>query len=214
MELTSRTRRVVSDTGDRVFSVSLIFPAALLALFLAVSPIFLLGDAPGSAIVSRDYLTEAQVDTLSSLDLARAPADVRAGKATVNLVEPLGSGALLLAGTWEGELNLDGTPIESAGGRDVFLAVLLPSGSWQEIHHAGSSGDDSASVMSTVEDYVVLLGVLNGDAEFGEYDVEHSGGWAITAYEAHLKLGEGWVGTWEIDRELLPEDEPSLWCGF
>ncbi len=201
-------------TGDQAVSLYLIIFLVLLASFLAISPIILLGDAPGSAIISRDDLTNAQVRSLTSLDLARSPADVRAGKASINLVEPLDSNAFLLAGTWEGTLNLSDAPIESRGGRDLFLAVLLADGSWAEIHHAGSTGDDSVQSMSSIEGSVVLLGTLNGDAEFGEFDIEHSGGWSITAYEAHLILGGGWVGSWEIDRELLPEDEPPLWCGF
>ena len=174
----------------------------------------LLGGNPGTSIVSREDLSDGQLDTLTALDLARTPTDVREGKLALNQVMQLDSGRLVMAGSWEGELKLGGESHEARGGRDVFVAELSVDGSWESLHVAGSSGEDSVVMLTSSGEQYIVLGRINGQAHFSHTILEHYNGWSPTAFEAHLSLDEGWTGSWEIDEEFLPESSSGLWCGY
>jgi hypothetical protein len=204
---------VEEPSGQETPRRLLIFPV-LLALLLAVSPILLFGDDADSGAVLREDLSEAQLETLAELDFARTPADVRGGMTALNQAFLLDSGSLVVAGTWEGSLELGNWSDESVGGRDLFVAELTADGDWSSAHFAGSSGEDSIALLSISGDRLSVWGRVNGEARFASEILDHHTGWSPTAFEAHLYIDEGWQRVWQIDDELLPVSSTSLWCGF
>lgn len=172
------------------------------------------GDNYGSDIVSRDDLSEAQLSALKESDLARSPVDVREGMIALYQAVLIDSGLLIVAGTWEGSLELGNWSIQSSGGRDIFLAELSVNGTWSSVQPAGSPGEDSISSLSISGEMISLWGRVNGDAQFGSYVLNHDSGWSPTPFEAHIYIDGEWDGVWQIDEELMPQDSTNLWCGF
>ncbi|MBT3357513.1 MAG: hypothetical protein HN534_04915 [Euryarchaeota archaeon] len=204
--------------SQKINSRFLLIPPVLLAIFLAVSPIMILGDGGEQSLVTRDDLSESQIETLISMELARTPADYRAGKIALFDAIQLDDGSLIVAGSWEGDELIQNYSMSSVGHRDIFFSLLSVNGSFSKPRVAGSSGEDLVRGISIVGENIVILGEINGKSSFGEFVVDNEGVWSSTPFEAHLdynsrKIGN-WTGAWQIDEELLPNNSNNLWCGF
>ena len=186
----------------------------ILSCLLAASPMLLFGDGEEGGFISREDLSKDQLETLEKSEIARSPVDVREGMMALSQAILLDSGSLIVAGTWEGKLELANWSIQSYGGRDIFVAELTFEGIWASVHSAGSSGEDSIALLSISGDLLSLWGRVNGDARFGSEVLDHDHGWSPTAFEAHFYIEGGWNGVWQIDEDLLPRTSTGLWCGF
>ncbi|WP_437757598.1 hypothetical protein [Sorangium sp. So ce1389] len=87
------------------------------------------------------------------------------------------AGDVFLAGRFEGEMELDGLPLVSAGGVDAFVAQLDAAGEPGWIQRFGGTGHDEASDVA-VDDAqrVVVTGSFEGTADFGGGPLVSAGG--------------------------------------
>ncbi len=73
------------------------------------------------------------------------------------------AGNIVVAGDFEGDINLQGEPFTSAGATDVFVVKLLPSGELVWARRFGSVEDDEVDDVATNSDGdIALTGVLRG----------------------------------------------------
>jgi hypothetical protein len=79
-----------------------------------------------------------------------------------------GSGNVLVAGSFEGGIDFGGGPLTSAGGRDVFLAKLDPSGNhvWS-MRFGDVQSEFSRSVAVDGSGNVLVTGDFQGNIDFG-----------------------------------------------
>ncbi|WP_104985950.1 hypothetical protein [Sorangium cellulosum] len=87
------------------------------------------------------------------------------------------AGDVLLAGRFEGEMELDGVPLASAGGADAFVARLSAAGDPLWIHRFGDAGHDEASAVTVDGAHrVIVTGSFEGAADFGGGPLVSAGG--------------------------------------
>lgn len=78
------------------------------------------------------------------------------------------SGDVFVAGTFGGQLTVQGMSIQSAGFDDIFLAKLDPLGNLAWIKKIGGvSGDYTRGLAVTTDGGVALVGVVTGTVDFG-----------------------------------------------
>jgi len=180
-----------------------------LAIFLAISPLVLLGDGGDLIEITSDDLSEKQLISLQNLDLARNEAGTRLGQTTITNAILIDED-LLIAGTWEaGALGFENQ--KNAGGRDGFIAKMDANGSIVIMGVFGSPGEDSLIDFEINEEKFIVRGYLHGDGNFSEENLPARG--IKTVYEAHLQDND-WTGAWHIDEELIQGDVGRIWCGF
>ena len=87
------------------------------------------------------------------------------------------SGEITVAGTMQGSFSAGATTLTSAGGYDVLLLHLQPSGAPLWAQRFGSTQDDAASsVASALSRDVVVTGYFSGPASFGGNQLNTKGG--------------------------------------
>ena len=180
-----------------------------LALLLAISPLFLLGEADKQIDITSRDLTEEQIFELQELELARNEAEARMGFTTITGAF-LFEGELYVAGTWESE----GVKFESKqnyGVRDCFVGKISLNGTFTIIEVFGSMGRDSIIDFEPIDGGFLVRGFFHGDGEFNEMKIVSEKD--ETVYEAHWRDGE-WDGVWEIEEEQLQRKSKKIWCGF
>lgn len=204
--------------NDEMNGVNLIaiLPSILifLALFLAISPLIILGQSQGGTVITTADLSEAQISSLQDLNLARMPSELREGLPAINQVLLQDNGNLILAGTWVGEFSLQNFTLISNGGRDIFVTSLDYSGNFTAPISGGSEGEDSVVSIIKKSNSIMIFGEINGDAIFGNKSIEDNSNWSSTPFQAFISQNLEWILVSEIDRELLPETSQNLWCGF
>jgi hypothetical protein len=88
-----------------------------------------------------------------------------------------GEGNILLAGELLGSADFGGGAVQSAGGRDIFVVKLDPSGGYLWAKRFGDAKDQSGrSVAADGLGNVLLAGVVNGSADFGDGPLQSAGG--------------------------------------
>ena len=180
-----------------------------LAIFLAISPLVLLGDGGDLIEITSDDLSEKQLISLQNLDLARNEAGTRLGQTTITNAILIDED-LLIAGTWEvGALGFENQ--KNAGGRDGFIAIIDVNGTFAIMGVFGSYGEDSLIDFEINGEGFVVRGFLHGDGNFSGKNLSSRGNKIV--YEAHLQ-DNYWTGAWHIDEELIQGDGGRIWCGF
>lgn len=87
------------------------------------------------------------------------------------------SGEITVAGTMQGSFSAGATSLTSAGGYDVLLLRLQPSGAPLWAQRFGSAQDDAASsVASALSGDVAVTGYFSGPASFGGNQLNPLGG--------------------------------------
>jgi len=180
-----------------------------LAIFLAISPLILLGDGGGQIEITSDDLSEKQLISLKNLDLARNEAETRLGQTTITSALLIDEN-LFIAGTWEtGAVGFENQ--ENSGGRDGFIAEIDGNGNFTIMGVFGSPGEDSLIDFEMNNEGIIVRGYLHGDGDFSDENLPARG--IKTVYEAHLQDSD-WTGAWHIDEELIQGDVGRIWCGF
>ncbi|MEZ4503874.1 MAG: hypothetical protein R3C39_14725 [Dehalococcoidia bacterium] len=91
-----------------------------------------------------------------------------AGRDNLGGIDVAGDGAVVLGGTFEGTLDLDGVSLSSAGERDAFFAVLDGDGQISMARSFGETGLDSGAEVVALDDGgFVLAGSFAGAIDFG-----------------------------------------------
>lgn len=85
------------------------------------------------------------------------------------------SGNVFVAGTFDGSMTLGGATLTSAGGTDVFLAKLSPTGQHLFSTRFGDSAEQDASGLAVGGGRVVLVGRNRGTVNFGGEDIPNAG---------------------------------------
>jgi hypothetical protein len=87
-----------------------------------------------------------------------------------------GLGNVVVAGTFEGTINLGGSSLTSAGGRDLFVAKFSSAGQhlWSK-RFGGTSGDDVRGVAVDGAGDVLLTGQFLGTINFGGSSLTSAG---------------------------------------
>lgn len=95
------------------------------------------------------------------------------GSQTLSSLAVGADGAIALTGSFDHTINFGGGKLESAGGQDVFVAVLEPSG---EPRWSGRTGSDDVqqgiSTALTKDGEVLLAGNFSGTVNFGQGKLE------------------------------------------
>jgi hypothetical protein len=87
------------------------------------------------------------------------------------------SGNVIVAGNFLGTVNFGGGPLTSAGGQDIFVLKLSPTGGYVWAKRAGSSNSDSATgVAVDASNNIFVTGFFYGSADFGGGSVASHGG--------------------------------------
>ncbi|HJM67588.1 MAG TPA: hypothetical protein QF716_01765 [Candidatus Thalassarchaeaceae archaeon] len=217
-----RDRRVESDPkiegigsndSDRM-GLSILTCCVGLATILAISPSILLPADAGVDVITRDNLSDAQVVALAEADFAITPAQLNEARMAIHLVLLDENSTLMVAGTWNGTLELGDMPaIESSGSRDVFFASLGSDGRWQWQIVLAGDGYDSISTLEETPDHWIIRGRFHGSLSLGDDAIESDNNWSASGYEAWIGPDER-LRLWQYDTILLPSASADLWCGF
>jgi len=104
------------------------------------------------------------------------------------------SGGPLIGGEFEGALDFGGGVLTSAGGFDVFLAELDPSGAHLQSRRFGGFGDESALALALdAAMSPVLAGYTTGSVDFGQGPVTSAGGRDLLIARLDSKLAGIWT---------------------
>ena len=186
-----------------------------LAFILAISPSILLADqGPQVSDVSRDDLTEQQIEAIINLQPAVTSADVSNGATALRDVELMEDGSILVAGSFVDGITLANSTLASAGSRDIFIGILAPTGEWMWITSGGGSGIDDVVSIEILPDHIKVVGWGFGNLTFGNQTAKMTTQYGQDAWRADLSVQGDWLGGWRIDPILLPQSASSLWCGF
>lgn len=203
-------RRVVDMFTERtVFIIGI-----ALAGFLAISPGLLLGgfDAANGTLTQKD-LTPEQREAFTASDWAKRPIDLRGDTPAIHQIVQAENGALIIFGSFTGELTLGGAQLASVGGRDLFFAELSADGAWTRVLGFGGPGlDESATMVQDAERWV-LRGKFHGNFSVGDERLTAEDETGPSAFELHIEAG-GATKAWRIDPILLPPDGAGIWCGW
>jgi hypothetical protein len=93
-------------------------------------------------------------------------------------VSALGDGSAIVTGTFSGTADFgpDVLPLNSAGSDDVFVAKILPDGTWAWATRAGGVGIDVARGVSVLSDgSAIVTGYFGGTASFGPNTLTSAG---------------------------------------
>jgi hypothetical protein len=97
---------------------------------------------------------------------SKAFGDATSQKATSGAIDV--SGNPVITGYFEGTVDFGGGPLTSAGGNDIFLAELNPSGAHLWSKRFGGAGDqNSLSVATDAERNAIITGAFGGTVNFG-----------------------------------------------
>lgn len=91
-------------------------------------------------------------------------------------IDATSSGGMILVGAFSGTISFGTTTFSSAGGFDLFVAEISPSGSWRWATRAGGTSADVAYGVSIgADDSVMITGYFETTATFGAF-TRSSGG--------------------------------------
>ena len=76
-------------------------------------------------------------------------------------------GSLLIAGNFEGELQLAGKQVTTAGGKDFFLLLLSKDGQVLSIRTMGGNGDDTLTHLASHHNTLQIAGTFTGRLPLG-----------------------------------------------
>ncbi|WP_438018707.1 hypothetical protein WMF18_06345 [Sorangium sp. So ce315] len=117
------------------------------------------------------------------------------------------SGRALLAGSFEGQLALDGTRLESAGASDAFVARLDPCG---DLLWARRFGDAEAQraidVVAAGGNAALVLGAFEGTLDLGVRRLTAASSWGSDLFVA--KLGPNGAARWAV--QISGEEDAIL----
>lgn len=141
----------------------------------ALDNVFLGGDFQGSLDLGNGSMTSAGASDVfvSMLDGAGGPLwTQRFGDAADQHLSSLAvdaTGSVILTGQFQGEIDFGDGPHVSAGGNDIFIAKLDPSGSvlWSKSFGDSSFAQSGKSVAADVSGSIVVAGTFGGSVDFG-----------------------------------------------
>ncbi len=104
-----------------------------------------------------------------------------------------GAGATTVTGYFRGRLSLGSFTVTSAGGRDLFVARLSPSGAWTQLVSAGGVNDDEAFslAMDTGGNVTLAGGFSSPTIAFGTTTLTNAGSGDV--FVARLSPAGTWV---------------------
>jgi len=98
------------------------------------------------------------------------------GLSQFNSIAADANGYVVLAGRFEGTLQIGSSSVTSAGMQDVFVLRLSPGGNVDWLVRAGGTDDDDAKGLALLPDgSAVISGSYNGSAQFGANTVSAPG---------------------------------------
>jgi hypothetical protein len=99
---------------------------------------------------------------------------------------------LLVAGTFAGSVDFGGGTLASAGGQDIFVASLDPTGGYRWAKRFGDAGDQqAASIAVNQTGGIFITGAMSGTVDFGGGPLASAGGQDI--FVANLDTSGGYV---------------------
>src|SRR5204862_7837900 len=106
------------------------------------------------------------------------------------------SGNLWVTGDFTGTVSYAGSPVTSAGGSDVFVLSVTPTGGLVSVANVGGSGDDVGQGIAVSPAGVFVTGSFSGTADFdpgtGTFNLTSAGG--ADAFVLRLDSAGGFVG--------------------
>jgi hypothetical protein len=187
----------------------------LLAFILAISPNILLSkQIEQISDITREDLTEQQIEAIRSLNPATTPGELANGATAIRDVAQRDNGGIIIAGSFINSIELGDKIINSSGSRDIFIGEISVTGEWIWTENAGGTGVDDVVDINIIEDNIQLVGWGHGELIFGENNATMTSQYGQDAWQAEISNEGIWDGAWRIDPILLPQSESTLWCGF
>lgn len=91
-------------------------------------------------------------------------------------IASVGSGGVVVTGSFEGKADFSGQTVSSTGGKDIFVARYGPSGNLDWIRAAGSSKSDEQGFGVDVSDEgIFVTGWFGNQAQFGQKSLTSAG---------------------------------------